>query len=139
MIYNSTIAKHVDDTLIIHQFNHWTLSYRKRQVTHYSLMLFANSNAKKISALESDLKESLGETISIIEHGLEIISKPKIINVQSVMLVDPHVHFHIIPRYQEKEKDPFWPDIADIKHDMNLTTAQREEQINQLRSQFNHN
>ena len=51
-------------------------------------------------------------------------------------MVDPHVHFHIIPRYDDKNRDPFWPDVADIKYDMKLPIIKQKQQVNELRSYF---
>ena len=99
---NQTLKKFLYPKTLIKKYKNWYLLLRRDQVTFGSLVLIEKSFKKKFSHLS---QESLKE-LKIITNDIEkyfykeySISK---INYLILMMVDPDVHFHIIPRHEKK-------------------------------------
>lgn len=86
------------DTLV-RNYRHWTIHLRRRQVTLGSLVLACKDSAPSMASLTiqafQELKQVMGET----EATLAALFRYDKINYLVLMMVDPQVHFHVIPRY----------------------------------------
>lgn len=78
----------------------WAALYRQKQVTLGSLILAAKCPATAFSALPSEAFLELGEAVRIAERTLAAFCQYDKINYLMLMMVDPHPHFHVFPRYQ---------------------------------------
>jgi diadenosine tetraphosphate (Ap4A) HIT family hydrolase len=65
------------------------------------------------------------------------------INYLMLMMVDPQVHFHVIPRYATPRSacgvefiDPTWPTAPDVTRTVDLTDAQFAALLDLLRSRW---
>jgi len=124
---NSTIQKFEYPASLLKEFEHWVVLLRPAQVTLGSLVLAAKSDATKYGKLPSEAFAEQGEAIRAIEQALSRFAAYDRINYLMLMMVDPNVHFHVIPRYSEPRVwagvdfvDAGWPgpprlDVA-IKH-----------------------
>lgn len=109
------------DELLIKRYEFWTWSLRPAQCTLGASVLSLNREAEAWGAVTPDENQELSIVIAEIETRLSTAFAYDKINYLMLMMVDPHVHFHIIPRYcqsksllSEEWKDPNWPKPPDL-------------------------
>ena len=96
---NPTIEKFGYPATLIKEFEHWLVLLRPAQVTLGSLVLAAKNDATAYGRLPSAAFTEQGEVVAAIEHALAAFTAYEKINYLMLMMVDPNVHFHVIPRY----------------------------------------
>lgn len=118
---NETIRKFGYPETLLHAFEHWLVLVRPQQVTLGSLVLAAKSEATAFADLEAAAFSELGPVIAAIERALRGEFGAEKMNYLMLMMADPHVHFHVIPRYSETKKlggqsfgDAGWPGVPDL-------------------------
>ena len=114
---NATIRKFGYPETLLHEFEHWLVLVRPQQATLGSLVLAAKSEATAFANLEAAAFSELGPVIAAIERALSIEFGAEKMNYLMLMMADPHVHFHVIPRYSQTKElagqsidDAGWPD-----------------------------
>ncbi len=118
---NSTIEKFGWPATLVAEFTHWVVLVRPAQPTLASLVLAAKSDATAFGDLPDEAHGELAVVTRTIEAALgKAISYQKI-NYLMLMMVDPHVHFHVIPRYDGERSgggltvaDKGWPGQPDL-------------------------
>ena len=120
------------DTLI-REYDHWFVLLREPQATLGSLILCAKSEATEFSALSQEAHSAMGRVVREIEHALKAAFDYEKINYLMLMMVDPNVHFHVIPRYPEPRSacgltipDPGWPALPQLGEALELTVDERQ-------------
>jgi diadenosine tetraphosphate (Ap4A) HIT family hydrolase len=115
-LLNETVLKFGYPATLVREFEHWLVLLRPAQVTLGSLVLAAKADAKAYHQLPVQAFTEQAEVVSAIEHGLAVFCGYERINYLMLMMVDPHVHFHVIPRYSEARSwgslefpDAGWP------------------------------
>lgn len=87
------------EELLIKEFKHWTWSLRPVQITLGSSILALKSEANALNFVADEAWSEMKK----ISHAIETCFKEKIhaekSNYLALMMVDPHVHFHVLPRY----------------------------------------
>jgi diadenosine tetraphosphate (Ap4A) HIT family hydrolase len=118
---NETIRKFGYPQTLLHEFDHWLVLIRPQQVTLGSLVLAANSEATAFADLEAAAFSELSSVIAAIESALKSEFGAEKMNYLMLMMVDPHVHFHVIPRYSKAKAlaghtlaDAGWPGLPDL-------------------------
>ena len=113
---NPTMEKFGFPETLIRDFGHWVVLVRPAQVTLGSLVLASTSNATRYGSLPPEAFEQQREAVSAIETGLADFCSYERINYLMLMMVDPNVHFHVIPRYSAAREwqgltfsDEGWP------------------------------
>lgn len=96
---NATELKFGDPATRIAQSDYWTLLLRPRQPTLGSLVLVCREEVTAFSALSAPAFADLQHMIRGIEAMLREVVGYERINYLMLMMVDPDVHFHVIPRY----------------------------------------
>ena len=96
---NPTIEKFGWPGGLVREFEHWVVLVRPAQVTLGSLVLAAKSDATAYGDLPREAFAEQAEAVAAIERGLGAFTGYERINYLMLMMVDPHVHFHVIPRY----------------------------------------
>jgi len=96
---NQTILKFGHPATLIRDYSHWVVLVREAQPTLGSLVLAAKSEATAFADLERAAFAELAEAVRDIETALAQAIGFEKINYLMLMMVDPHVHFHVIPRY----------------------------------------
>lgn len=134
---NATIAKFGWPATLVAEFDHWVVLLRPAQPTLGSLVLAAKSDATAFGDLPGDAHAELKTVTGAIEAALTRAVNYAKINYLMLMMVDPHVHFHVIPRYDGERSaagltitDAGWPGQPDlgsaVKIDSEADTALRD-------------
>ena len=97
---NATELKFGDPDNRIAQGAHWTVLLRPRQPTLGSLVLVCREDVKSFSAVSAAAFADLQRMVRGIESMLQEVVGYERINYLILMMVDPDVHFHVIPRYE---------------------------------------
>lgn len=100
----------------IYKSKYWTWSLRPEQVTLGSSILSLNRKCRNFSELDKEEFADLESIVKLIEKTLKSTFSYNKINYLMLMMVDDHVHFHVLPRYEEirdlyglKWIDQDWP------------------------------
>ena len=128
---NATIEKFGYPATLVREFEHWLVLVRPAQVTLGSLILAAKGDATAYCQLPRDAFVEQSAAVAAIETGLASFCRYERINYLMLMMVDPHVHFHVIPRYSETRAwgvlsfaDHGWPGPPDLKSATPLSAHQ---------------
>lgn len=128
---NATMRKFGAPATCIQSYRYWTVLLRPTQVTLGSLVLAAYEPARALSQLSRESFAELAEVVVDIERALKRAFSFDKINYLLFMMVDPDVHFHVIPRYATERSfattkftDPGWPGVPDMagKNDVDAET-----------------
>jgi len=109
--------------LTIFESNHWVWSVRPQQVTLGCGVVSLKRSAVKLSELTREEHADLDLIVKVIENTLQDLFSYDVMNYLMLMMVDKHVHFHVIPRYQAECRffgriwvDKGWPNLPDLSH-----------------------
>ncbi len=140
---NETIVKFGYPETLIAEYQHWIVLLRPAQPTLGSLVLAAKSDATAFSDLPPPAFAELQSAISDVEQVLSAAVSYAKINYMMLMMVDPHVHFHVIPRYQGERsecgvtvRDAGWPKVPALGEAVDLDPTQVEALVEWLRSRW---
>jgi diadenosine tetraphosphate (Ap4A) HIT family hydrolase len=118
---NETIRKFGYPDTLLANYEHWVVLLRPQQVTLGSLVLACREQATRFSDISPHAFADLATAIGDIEAVLSQTFSYNKINYLMLMMVDPHVHFHVIPRYAEAKEfggvtfaDAGWPGVPDL-------------------------
>lgn len=119
---HATLQKFGYPALVIHEASHWCVLLRRAQVTLGSLVLVCKEDATQFSGISDDAFGELAPMVRRIETALGRFRPYDRLNYLMLMMVDPHVHFHIIPRYAQEQQfserrfpDKSWPGPPDLQ------------------------
>jgi diadenosine tetraphosphate (Ap4A) HIT family hydrolase len=140
---NPTILKFGYPATLIREFHHWLVLLRPAQVTLGSLVLAAKSDATAYSALPREAFAEQADAVAAIERALTVFTRYERINYLMLMMVDPQVHFHVIPRYSEPRTwngidfaDAGWPGPPQLGSPVALSSDQIEAMAAEVASNF---
>jgi len=97
---NETIVRFGYPDTLMAEYRHWIVLLRPEQPTLGSLILAARSDAEAFGALPAEAMAELATVIPAIEATLRQAVDYAQINYLMLMMVDRHVHFHVVPRYE---------------------------------------
>ena len=128
---NATIEKFGYPATLLKEWDHWLLLLRPAQPTLGSCILAAKSDATAFGDLNPSAYAELATITKEIETTLHQTVDYTKINYLMLMMVDPHVHFHVIPRYQGSRTfddvdyvDAGWPATPQLGSAVTLTPEQ---------------
>ena len=140
---NATIEKFGWPATLIAEFDHWLVLLRPAQPTLGSLVLAAKSDATAFAGLPGEAHAELKRVTGAIEAALARFTGYARLNYLMLMMVDPHVHFHVIPRYEGAREwggvafpDAGWPAVPQLGEAVKLEPAQREALVAELKPLF---
>ncbi len=94
----------------------WTWSVRPGQPTLGAGILSLNRHAETFSEVTEDEMIDLAGLVSQLESAVRSAFDHRIMNYLMLMMVDHHVHYHVVPRYEGPRKfagrdwvDNGWP------------------------------
>ena len=137
---NPTESKFGDPETRIAQTAHWTVLLRPKQPTLGSLVLVCREPVQAFSELSAAAYTDLRNIVSRVEPMLKAVSDYQRINYLMLMMVDPDVHFHVIPRYDgvrsptgTEYPDAGWPGPPALDVAVSPQGADRDELLARLR------
>jgi len=115
-VTNATARKFGFPRTKVAETHHWLVLVRPQQPTYGALVLVCKDDAKAFSDLSAaafaDMKQAIDGIEALLRHTVAYDR----INYLLLMMVDPDVHFHVIPRYNGERvyggnvfKDAGWP------------------------------
>jgi diadenosine tetraphosphate (Ap4A) HIT family hydrolase len=140
---NATLQKFGYPESCIWQDQMWAVLLRPQQVTLGALVLCTKTSATRFSELPKDAAASHTKIIQWIENALQHFRAYDKFNILALMMVDPHVHSHMLPRYASAQtyagitfSDPGWPALPDLKHATEMSGSARLALLRDLKSAF---
>jgi diadenosine tetraphosphate (Ap4A) HIT family hydrolase len=140
---NATMAKFGFPQSLIKEYDHWSVLLRPQQATLASLVLAAKSDATAFSDLPPAAFAEMSGVVRDIEGSLKRFAPYDRINYLMLMMVDPHVHFHVLPRYAVTQafdgvqfSDGGWPGPPDLKSAAPISETARTNLLWTLQQSF---
>jgi len=128
---NPTIITFGYPDSLVKEYDHWLVLVRPDQVTLGSLVLAAKGEATAFGALPPGAFAELAEIIPMIERALRAFCAHEKINYLMLMMVDPNVHLHVLPRYSGARTwnglefaDSGWPKAPQLGSPVALSAEQ---------------
>ena len=123
-----TLEKFGYPNTCIHDYTHWAVLLRPQQVTLASLVLVEKSDATSYAGISDAAMAEQKQAVADTQQNLANLFAPEKYNYLMLMMVDPNVHFHVIPRYSTEKTfagvtftDTGWPKLPDMAHDHGLS------------------
>lgn len=127
---NATFETFGGASTLICDYVHWSVQARPKQVTLGAMVILSHSQAHAFAALPPEAFAELSEVVKDVEATAATLFSPAKMNYLMLMMVDPHVHFHVLPRYNGHAQfegaaypDPGWPGQPNLGASENLADA----------------
>lgn len=118
---NQTAAKFGHPETLVRDYRHWCVLLRPQQVTLGALVLVCKDEARRFPEITAGAFSELAVATRELEAALSAFRAFEKINYLMLMMVDPDVHFHVVPRYPTAQSfdgidfpDPGWPGPPDL-------------------------
>ena len=118
---NATITKFGYPATCLAEYAWWVVLLRPKQITFGTLVLASKSDADSLGALEPEAYAEMAHVTRDLQAALKSVVANDKINYICLMMVDPQVHFHVIPRHHtprdfagRRFADAFWPRPPDV-------------------------
>lgn len=115
-VLTPTLRKFGAPGSVVRDYPHWLVLLRPQQVTLGALVLIAKAAATAWPMLSAAAFAELKVVTADLEQALQRAFGHDKINYLMLMMVDPDVHFHVLPRYRAARTfaarefvDPGWP------------------------------
>jgi len=140
---NETMVKFGYPSSSIREYQHWVVMLRPKQVTLGSLVLACRESATAFADISTEAFLELKTVVSELEATLAELFAFDKINYLMLKMVDPHVHFHVLPRYTETRNfagvdfvDNAWPGPPNIGAVTQLDDEPTQQLLTQLRESW---
>jgi diadenosine tetraphosphate (Ap4A) HIT family hydrolase len=140
---NATMQKFGHPRSVVAEIGRWTVLVRPKQPTLGSLVLACSEQASAFSDLSPEAFADLRQAVAGIERVLKGRVGYERINYLMLMMVDPDVHFHVIPRYEGERRfvgvafpDAGWPGPPDLGAAVDLDDAALDALVADLKSRW---
>ena len=118
---NPTMTKFGYPGSLIREYRHWCVLLRPAQATLGALVMVCTDEAEAFPDISSEAFAEMASVTKDIENTLCTFCPYQKINYLMLMMVDPDVHFHVLPRYAQTQMfegvefpDPGWPAVPDL-------------------------
>lgn len=140
---NATMAKFGHPHTMIAETAHWTVLLRPQQPTLGALVLVCREPATAFGQLSPAAFTDLQVAVAGVEAMLARFVGYRKINYLMLMMVDPDVHFHVIPRYDGARAfggvefpDSGWPGPPALSPAVTLSADQRDAMVADLKAHW---
>lgn len=106
---------------LVRDYARWVVLLRPQQATLGALVLVCKDTATAFGDISAAAFAELQAVTGDIEAGLSAFRPYQKINYLMLMMVDPDVHFHVLPRYAQTQEfegtafpDKGWPAVPDL-------------------------
>jgi diadenosine tetraphosphate (Ap4A) HIT family hydrolase len=121
---NATIQAFGYPRTLLREYDHWVVLLRPKQATLGASILACKDEAKAFPDISAAAFAELARATREIEATLRAAFACEKFNYLMLMMVDPDVHFHVLPRYASEREhhgvrftDPGWPKAPDLGHE----------------------
>lgn len=119
---HTTLTRFGAPDTVVRRYAHWSVLARPAQITTGSLVIVAHDDeARRWPALAPEAFAELATVTRDVEATLDAAVGCEKVNYLMLMMSDPHVHFHVLPRYPGERTlagvtlaDAAWPKAPDI-------------------------
>ena len=140
---NVTAEKFGYPDAVVKELAHWLVLVRPAQPTLGSLVLVCTDDAERFGQISEAASTELQRATAEIERVLEEAFGFEKINYLMLMMVDPDVHFHVLPRYSKEQsyegvtfRDETWPGPPDITAANDFPADVKAKLVADLRARF---
>ena len=140
---NATMKTFGYPETLVHSYDHWAVLFRPKQVTLGSLVLVCTEPVQRFADVSQDGFSELKTAVADIERVLSAAFRYDKINYLMLMMVDPDVHYHVIPRYSAPHEvdetsfaDPGWPGPPELGTVNEVSDQLQASLISQLRAEW---
>lgn len=140
---HATLRKFGYPGTLVQDYRYWSVLLRPAQATLAALVLACREDATAFSAIGKDAAMELPHCINDIEQTLSRLFAYDRINYLMLMMVDPQVHFHVLPRYAAPKcyagqlfADPGWPGMPDLTQATDCGPQARAALLDDLRANW---
>jgi diadenosine tetraphosphate (Ap4A) HIT family hydrolase len=140
---NATETKFGDPANRLFQTDAWTVLLRPKQPTLGSLVLVCREPVRSLADLSPHAYSDLRGVVRRTEVVLREFVAFDRINYLMLMMVDPDVHYHVVPRYAGTRRyhgldfpDAGWPGVPALDVAIALDAAAAQALAAQLRDAF---
>lgn len=140
---NATIEKFGYPGSLVADYEHWVVLLRPAQPTLGSLVLAAKSEAESFGTLPAAAHAELSDVTRHIETALAATVRFERLNYLMLMMVDRHVHFHVLPRHDGSRShqgltiaDDCWPKPHSLATSAEPTDEERAALLAWLKAAF---
>ena len=137
---NATAVKFGYPETLIAEHGPWLVLLRPRQPTLGALVIVNRGSERAFGEIDAAGFAALQPVVAAAERMLKGFVGYERINHVMLMMVDPDVHFHVLPRYTKPRDfgghifaDAGWPGPPDLNSCVTLSPAQRDAMLSQLR------
>jgi diadenosine tetraphosphate (Ap4A) HIT family hydrolase len=138
---NQTIEKFGYPGTLLKEYDHWVVLLRPAQATLGALILACKDEANRFSDITPEAFTEMGRAVTDIERGLASLFDYRKLNYLMLMMVDPDVHYHVLPRYESDQTygqatftDPGWPGPPNVAHDNEADAVTKAKLIEALKA-----
>jgi len=142
---NATMEKFGYPDTLIREYDHWVVLLRPQQATLGALVLICKEDASTLSQISIEAFSELKEITTAVESCLRENFKYDKINYLMLMMVDPDVHFHVLPRYADLRifgnmefADPGWPGPPALNQTNDVGEEIKRQVQESLKDAFSH-
>lgn len=105
---------------LLKEYEHWVVLFREKQVTIGSVIIMSKHlEAQSLGTLSPEAWAQFGEVSRDVERAITTAFGAEKFNYLALMMFDPEVHFHVIPRYSKPVEfasevfvDADWPEAT---------------------------
>lgn len=115
-ITEDTKSKFLYDNSILKEYKYWAALLRIQQITIGSMILVSTTGARHLGELSHEAWAEFAEVSKNVERWTVEAFGAEKFNYLALMMKDPEVHFHFVPRYSlpvtingHTYQDPDWP------------------------------
>lgn len=138
---NETAVRFGYPATLVHEYEHWLVLVRSEQITAGSLVVACRGEETSFGQLPREACAELADVTADLERTLAAELVYDKINYLMLMMVDPHVHFHVLPRYAAEREvcgvrfvDTGWPKTPALAETVPMTPEQLRELTLRLRA-----
>ncbi|MEZ9819526.1 adenylyltransferase/cytidyltransferase family protein [Shewanella sp. 10N.286.45.A1] len=139
----STLRKFGYPESLIKSYEHWHLLLRPEQPTLGSMVLVCKEGVHRYSGISEEAAIEQKKIIDDIEGVMKDRFDCNKLNYLMLMMVDPAVHYHVIPRYEypvefcnQEFNDEKWPAAPSLVDDLSLSLILKDELLKTLINDF---
>ena len=121
MKHHATYERFGGDQSLVRAYAHWSVLVRPKQATLGACVIVAHADVGALGALPPEAHAEFGRVVADLEAAWDAAFRPDKRNYLCLMMVDPHVHHHALPRFEEprtfagaRRSDAGWPGPPDL-------------------------